>query len=114
MYREDLNKLAGLNARIKTTSTHHSILSGLTGNYTSGMGGLAMAILLFIPATWYPGLLLLILPMEIYLIDWSYSKLCCLDESKTSGFSEKENNIYSWTGRGSSLSSRNLLSEFTR
>jgi hypothetical protein len=107
MYREELNKLAGLNARIKATSSPYSTLPRLTGNLISGIAGIALAFLILIPATWLPGLLLLILPSEAFLIDWSYSKL-----SSSGEFLEKGKGDYSKLDRGKTLSSWNMFSQF--
>jgi hypothetical protein len=107
MYREDLNKFAGLDARIKTTSSPYSILPRLTGNLISGIAGLTLALLILIPATWLPGLLLLIIPSEAYLIDWAYSKISSSDE-----FSEKEKGDYFKLDRGKNFSSWNTFSQF--
>ncbi|MFW9768278.1 MAG: hypothetical protein ACFFF9_05230 [Candidatus Thorarchaeota archaeon] len=112
MYREDLNKLAGLDARIKATSSTYSILPRLTGNLISGLAATMLAILLLIPATWLPGLLLLILPSEAYLIDWAYTKLSSHYESAKGEILEIGE--YSKLDRGKNLSSWSIFSEFTR
>lgn len=112
MYREDLSKLAGLDARIKTTSSTHSIPHRLTSNYLSGIAGLTLAILLLIPATWLPGLLLLILPSEAFLIDWTYSKLSSHEETALGDISKEEKGNYSKLDRGKALSSWNIFSQF--
>jgi hypothetical protein len=112
MYREDLNKLAGLDARIKASGSF-SILPRLTGNHIGAAAGFALAILLLIPATWLPGLLLFIIPSEVYLLDWTYSKLSSSNETD-SDISKKRKGDYSKIDRGKTLSSWNIFSQFAR
>ena len=115
MYKEEMNTRlsAGLDKRIKKTSTPYSILSESTGNYINAIGGIILAIALLIPTTWLPGLLLLALPSEAYLIDWIYSQLRPSGEISYSDYSKEESNT-SWTESERSSSAWGIFSKFAR
>jgi hypothetical protein len=58
--------------------------------------------------------LLLILPSEAFLIDWTYSKLSSHEETTFGDISKEEKGNYSKLDRGKTLSSWSIFSQFTR
>lgn len=113
MYREK-PITAGLDARIKQTSTPLSILPRLTGNYISAVGGLVLAVMILIPVTWLPGLLILVLPTEVYLIDFVSSRLSSQSELKNTDISKKERSNFSSANTQKPMSSWGAFSHFKR
>ena len=105
----------GLPARIKIALTSKSKLSSSLLKSVRIAGGLFLAITLLLPLFWIPGLVIFVLPSEVYLIDWVHSQR---NKSlvKTSLFdrsSETEYDFEEAEKRNSTISrSRNL--EFTR
>ena len=64
----------GLPARIKQVSHPELVLSSsLTKNFRVA-GGVLLAATLLIPIFWIPGLVILVLPGEVYLLDWVHSQ----------------------------------------
>ncbi|MHA2024324.1 MAG: hypothetical protein ACW98U_00365 [Candidatus Thorarchaeota archaeon] len=116
MYKEELNTRlsAGLDKRIKKTSITNIGLHGSTGNYINALGGTILAISLLIPTTWLPGLLLLALPAEAYLIDWIYSQFKPSDEISYSDLSKEEMRNYSKKDNTKSISGWSIFSQFAR
>ena len=111
MYRERLNTRlnVGLDARIKGTSGAYS-----ASKYINAFGGLVIAIALLIPVTWLPGLALLVLPPELYLIDWIYSQLRPNDKISYCDFSKKESTISPRAARKYTPSTWGSFSHFSR
>ncbi|MHA1949577.1 MAG: hypothetical protein ACXAAO_03425 [Candidatus Thorarchaeota archaeon] len=93
MYREKRNTdlSVGLDARIRISS----ILPGATGSLINVTGGVMLALALLIPVTFLPGLAILVLPSEVYLIDWIYSQLKPTDKIKLCDLSNEEKGDFS-------------------
>ena len=113
MYREKLIT-AGLDGRIRKTSVPLSILPSLTSNYISAFGGVVLAVILLIPVIWLPGLLILVLPSEVYLLDFVSSRLSSQSELKHNDVSNKERSIFSRTNTERSTSTWSIFSQFAR
>ncbi|KXH76038.1 MAG: hypothetical protein AM326_07960 [Candidatus Thorarchaeota archaeon SMTZ-45] len=63
-----------LSARIKQIS-YSQLGQGLTlSKHLWIIGGMLLAVTLLLPLLWIPGLVILILPSEVYLLDWMHSK----------------------------------------
>ena len=105
----------GLPARIKVVPTSKSKLGSSLFRSVRIAGGLFLAITLLLPLFLIPGLVIFVLPSEVYLLDWMHSQR---DKSlvKTSLFdksSEAEYDFEEAEKRNSTISrSRHL--EFTR
>lgn len=53
--------------------------------YAKPIGGIvAIVTLLFVPMTTLPGLVILVLVAEVYLLDWTYSKVGLLRDAQSS------------------------------
>ncbi len=53
--------------------------------YAQPISGLAaMVVLLFVPLITLPGLVILVLIAEVYLLDWTYSKVGVLNDARSS------------------------------
>jgi hypothetical protein len=64
----------GLPARIRQVSyPQQSFSSSLTKNFRI-IGGMLLAITLVVPIFWIPGLVILVLPAEVYLLDWVHTQ----------------------------------------
>lgn len=111
MYRERLNTRlnVGLDARIKGTSDEYSV-----SKYISAFGGLVIATALLIPVTWLPGLALLVLPSELYLIDWIYSQLRPSGIIAYCDFSKRESTISTRAARKNAPSAWGSFSQLSR
>ena len=76
MQETKLNKRLsdGLPARIKQVDHSELVLSSsLTKNFRIA-GGLLLAATLILPIFWIPGLVILVLPTEVYLLDWVHTQ----------------------------------------
>ena len=55
------------------------------GLYAKPLGGIVMIVaLLFVPLITLPGMIILVLLAEVYLLDWTYSKVGVLRDSRFS------------------------------
>jgi hypothetical protein len=63
-----------LPARIKQVSYPGLFLSSSLTKTLRIVGGLLLAATLLLPLFWIPGLVVLVLPGEVYLLDWVYSQ----------------------------------------
>jgi len=53
--------------------------------YAQSLSGLAMIVaLVFVPMVTLPGLIILVLVAEVYLLDWTYSKVGLLRDARSS------------------------------
>ena len=64
----------GLPARIKQAPYPEQALSSSLTKFLRIAGGLFLAITLLIPIYWTPGLVILVLPTEVYLFDWVHTQ----------------------------------------
>jgi hypothetical protein len=64
----------GLPARIKQVPYPELVLSSTLTKSLRIAGGLLLAITLLIPIFWIPGLVILVLPSEVYLLDWMHTE----------------------------------------
>ena len=87
----------GLPARIKQVSHPQLLRSSSLSKSLWIFGGVFIAITLLIPVFWIPGSLVLVLPSEVYLLDWVHSqytksltKTSLFDGSNKSDFNLKE------------------------
>ena len=64
----------GLPARIKQVSYSQLFLNLSLARYFRIIGGVLLAATLLLPILWIPGLVILVLPSEVYLLDWVYSQ----------------------------------------
>ncbi|MFW9964329.1 MAG: hypothetical protein ACFFCX_12235 [Candidatus Sifarchaeia archaeon] len=64
----------GLWARIKQISYSQQHLRLLLAKHFRISLGVPLAVTLLLPLLWIPGLVILILPSEVYLLDWWYSQ----------------------------------------
>ncbi len=72
MQENKLNKRLSieLSARIKQVSYPQLFLKLSLTKYLRVLGGVLLAVTLLVPVIWIPGLVILVLPSEVYLIDW--------------------------------------------
>ncbi len=64
----------GVPARIKQVSQPQLFLISSLTKYLRIVGGVLLAITLLVPVFWIPGLVILVLPGEMYLLDWVHSQ----------------------------------------
>ncbi|MFX1607249.1 MAG: hypothetical protein ACFFDD_15290 [Promethearchaeota archaeon] len=64
----------GQPARIKQVSYPQQSFSWTLTKYFRVIGGMLLAITLLLPLFWIPGLVILVLPSEVYLLDWVHSQ----------------------------------------
>ena len=64
----------GLPARIKQVSHPELVLSSSLTKYFRVVGGALLAATLLLPLFWIPGLVILVVPGEVYLLDWVHSQ----------------------------------------
>ena len=76
MQEKKLNKGLdlGMSARIKQVSSTQLFSRSSLTNFLGLVGGLLLAATLLIPIFWIPGLVILVLPIEVYLLDWVHSE----------------------------------------
>jgi len=76
MQENKLNKRLSieLSARIKLVSNPQLFLKLALTKYLRVLGGALLAVTLLVPVIWIPGLVMLVLPSEVYLIDWIHSQ----------------------------------------
>ncbi|MFW9960295.1 MAG: hypothetical protein ACFFDV_04720 [Candidatus Thorarchaeota archaeon] len=95
MQENKLNKRLSieLSARIKRVSYPQLFLKLALAKYLRILGGALLAITLLVPVIWTPGLVILVLPSEVYLLDWihtqyaeSHIKQSIFDQSSESDF----------------------------
>ena len=93
MQETELNKRLsdGLPARIKQASYPDLVLSSSLTKFLRIAGGLLLATTLLLPVLWTPGLVIFVLPSEVYLLDWvhkqyseSLAKTTLFDKSRGS------------------------------
>jgi hypothetical protein len=59
--------------------------------YAQSLSGIVMIVaLLFVPMITLPGLIILVLVAEVYLLDWTYSKVSLIHDSRSSISNEAE------------------------
>ena len=87
----------GVPARIKQVSHPEISLSSSLTKYFRIVGGVLLAATLLVPVIWIPGLVVLVLPSEVYLLEWVHSqytkshvKTSRFDRSNKSDFNFKE------------------------
>jgi hypothetical protein len=61
-------------ARIKQVSYPQLFIQWSSAKYLRVSGGLLLAVTLLVPIFWLPGLVVLVLPGEVYLLDWVHSQ----------------------------------------
>ncbi|MFX1561072.1 MAG: hypothetical protein ACFFBL_10840 [Promethearchaeota archaeon] len=64
----------GQPARIKQVSYPQRSFSSSLTRFVWIVGGLFLAATLLVPVFWIPGLVILVLPIEVYLLDWVHSQ----------------------------------------
>lgn len=76
MQETKLNRRLGdrLPARIKQAPYSELLLSSSLTKFLRIAGGVLLATTLLIPVFWIPGLVVLVLPSEVYLLDWVHSQ----------------------------------------
>ena len=87
----------GLPARIKLAPYPELVLSSSLTKYFRVGGGVLLATILLLPVFWIPGLVILVLPTEVYLLDWVHTqyskslvKTSLFDKSSRTDFDLKE------------------------
>lgn len=63
-----------LPARIKQVAHPHILATLVLSKYLRVLGGVLLAATLLLPIFWIPGLVILVLPSEVYLLDWVHSQ----------------------------------------
>ncbi len=63
-----------LPARIKQVAYPHILAILFLSKYLRALGGVLLAATLLLPLFWIPGLVILVLPSEVYLLDWVHSQ----------------------------------------
>ena len=64
----------GLPARIRLVSYPQQSFSSTLTKYFRVIGGVFLAITLLLPLFWIPALVILVLPTEVYLLDWVHTQ----------------------------------------
>lgn len=64
----------GLPARIKQAPYPELLFSSSLTKFLRIAGGVLLATTLLIPVFWIPGLVVLVLPSEVYLLDWVHTQ----------------------------------------
>ena len=64
----------GMPARIKQVSYPQLLPKSSPMRFLQIVGGLLLAATLLMPIFWIPGLIILVLPIEVYLLDWVHSQ----------------------------------------
>jgi hypothetical protein len=90
----------GMPARIKQVSYPQLFLRSSLTRFLGIVGGLLLAATLLIPVFWIPGLVVLVLPTEVYLLDWVHSKYSkSLDKKSLFDLSNEAEYLFSHTER---------------
>ncbi|MFX1484583.1 MAG: hypothetical protein ACFFCP_15505 [Promethearchaeota archaeon] len=112
MYKEEskAKSSAAMDARIKRTS----ILPRSINNYINALGGIALSMALLIPIMYLPGLILLILPSEAYLIDWTFSHLKPTDEISYIDLSKERSGNYSRAELERTATSESIIPKYSK
>ena len=89
----------GMSARIKQVSYPHLVPDLSLTRISRIIGGLLLASTLLIPVLWIPGLVILILPIEVYLLDWVHSQFSKSHVKRSLFGKSSGSEVYSDAGR---------------